>query len=85
MNNEDKRQDNQNPKAIPGAGNAGSGDHASDVSSRMQSVKATWDKAPEGQKKAAALKHYQSAESAQKSGNQAETLRHLDAATQALS
>jgi hypothetical protein len=32
---------------------------------KMKSVKATWDKAPAGPKKDAALKHYQAAEKSQ--------------------
>lgn len=83
-NQDNKNQDNKNQNAVLAGGKAGPGDHTSDVSSRMQSVKATWDKAPEGDKKADALKHYQSAETAQKSGNDAETHRHLDAATKAM-
>jgi len=52
---------------------------------RMTSVKATWDKAPAGPKKDAALKHYQAAEKALANKNNAETNKSLDAAGKALS
>lgn len=51
---------------------------------KMKSVKAAWDKAPAGPKKDAALKHYQAAEKAHTSKNEAETNKELDAATHAL-
>lgn len=51
---------------------------------KMKSVKATWDKAPAGPKKDAALKHYQAAEKAQTAKNDAETNKELDAAAHAL-
>jgi len=51
----------------------------------MKSVKATWDKAPAGPKKDAALKHYQAAEKAHADKNEAETIKSLDAAGKALS
>ncbi len=54
------------------------------IVSKMQTVKSVWDKAPEGAKKANALRHYQSAEKAQKAGNDAEAIRELDEATKAL-
>jgi hypothetical protein len=47
-------------------------------------VKSVWDKAPEGAKKANALRHYQSAEKAQKAGHDAEAVRELDEATKAV-
>jgi hypothetical protein len=50
----------------------------------MKSVKATWDKAPAGPKKDAALKHYQAAEKAHTAKNDAETNKELDAAKHAL-
>ena len=50
----------------------------------MKSVKANWDKAPDGPKKDAALKHYQAAEKAHTAKNEAETNKELDAATHAL-
>jgi hypothetical protein len=51
---------------------------------KMKSVKATWDKAPAGPKKDAALKHYQAAEKAHTAKNDAETNKELDAAAHAL-
>ncbi|MCV2874565.1 hypothetical protein OEZ71_19875 [Defluviimonas sp. WL0050] len=51
---------------------------------KMKSVKANWDKAPDGPKKDAALKHYQAAEKAHSAKNEAETNKELDAATHAL-
>ncbi|MGB3315291.1 MAG: hypothetical protein WBB85_12830 [Albidovulum sp.] len=51
---------------------------------KMKSVKANWDKAPDGPKKDAALKHYQAAEKAHTAKNEAETNKELDAATHAL-
>ncbi len=50
----------------------------------MKSVKATWDKAPAGPKKDAALKHYRAAEKANTAKNDADTNKELDAATHAL-
>lgn len=52
---------------------------------KMKSVKATWDKAPSGPKKDAALKHYKAAEKANTAKNAAETNKELDAAAHALS
>ena len=54
------------------------------TSDKMKSVKATWDKAPAGPKKDAALKHYQAAEKAHTAKNDAETNKELDAVTHAL-
>lgn len=51
---------------------------------KMKSVKATWEKAPAGPKKDAALKHYQAAEKAHTAKNDAETNKELDAAKHAL-
>ncbi|CUH65760.1 hypothetical protein TG4357_02049 [Thalassovita gelatinovora] len=51
---------------------------------KMKSVKATWDKAPAGPKKDAALKHYQAADKANTAKNDVETNKELDAATHAL-
>jgi len=51
---------------------------------KMKSVKATWDKAPAGPKKDAALKHYQAAETAHTAKNDADTHKSLDAAAHAL-
>jgi hypothetical protein len=55
------------------------------TSERMKSVKATWDKAPAGPKKDAALKHYQAAEKAHAGKNETETNKSLDATGKALS
>jgi hypothetical protein len=52
--------------------------------SKMQAVKAACDEAPDGAKKSNALKHCQSAERAQESGDEAQAMRELDAATRAL-
>jgi hypothetical protein len=54
------------------------------TSEKMVSVKSAWDKAPTGQKKDDALKHYQAAEKAHKENNEVETNRCLDAAKLAL-
>lgn len=78
------KTDNREQAVLPTA-NTTSHDASTGVSSKMQTVKSAWDKAPEGTKKTEALKHYQSAETAQKSGNDAEALRELEAATRALS
>jgi hypothetical protein len=51
---------------------------------KMKSVKATWDKAPAGPKKDAALKHYQAAEKSQTAKNDAQANKDLDAASHAL-
>lgn len=51
---------------------------------KMKTVKAAWDKAPDGPKKDAALTHYKAAEKAQTAKNDAECLKELDAATHAL-
>ncbi|MBL4930183.1 hypothetical protein [Fuscibacter oryzae] len=51
---------------------------------KMKSFKASWDKAPAGPKKDAALKHYQAAEKAHTAKNDAETNKELDAAAHAL-
>lgn len=51
---------------------------------QMKSVKSVWDTAPAGPKKDAALKHYQAAEKAQTAKNDAECIKALDAAKQAL-
>jgi hypothetical protein len=50
----------------------------------MASVKAAWDKAPEGPKKAAALKHYQAAEKAHEADNDEEAHNELKQASRAL-
>ena len=50
----------------------------------MASVKAAWDKAPEGPKKATALKHYQAAEKAHEADNNEEAHKELKEASRAL-
>lgn len=80
MSNENMKKDNANQQS----GIAATGDKQAGVTSKMQAVKSAWDKAPEGTKKANALKHYQSAEKAQKAGNEAEAFRELEEATRAL-
>ena len=50
----------------------------------MASVKAAWDKAPEGPKKATALKHYQAAEKAHDAENDEEAHNELKEASRAL-
>jgi hypothetical protein len=57
---------------------------APNTADKMKAVKATWDKAPAGPKKDAALKHYQAAEKAQTARNDAECTRELAAAEHAL-
>jgi hypothetical protein len=61
-----------------------SNDKQGKLANQMQTVKSTWDKAPEGAKKANALKHYQLAEKAQKAGNDADAMKELDEAARAL-
>lgn len=51
---------------------------------KMKSVKAAWDKAPDGPKKDAALTHYQAAQKAHTAKNDADCIKALDAATHAL-
>jgi hypothetical protein len=75
--------DNKKHGTMPADKSASDGKMAGLVS-KMQTVKSVWDKAPEGAKKANALRHYQSAEKAQKAGNDAEAVRELDEATKAL-
>lgn len=50
----------------------------------LASVKAAWDKAPEGPKKAAALKHYQAAEKAPDADNVKEAYKELKEASRAM-
>ncbi|WP_096784437.1 hypothetical protein [Rhodobacter sp. CZR27] len=52
------------------------------IADRMKSLKAAWDKAPAGPKKDATLRHY--SEKARAARQDAECIRELDAATQAL-
>ena len=55
------------------------------IDDKMQSVKSACINAPNGPEKDAALKHYRAAEQAHSAMNEAETLKALDAARQALS
>lgn len=50
----------------------------------MASVKTAWDNAPEGPKKATALKHYQAAEKALEAENDEEAHEELKQASRAL-
>lgn len=97
MNKDNMNKDSKADHAVLPAGTATDEGHAvlpagsktgegnqSGVASKMQAVKSAWDKAPEGQKKATALKHYQSAEKAQQAGKDAEAHRELEEATRAL-
>lgn len=54
------------------------------IEDRMKSVKATWSKAPAGDKKDKAFKHFQAAEKAHTAKNDSEANKELDAATKAL-
>lgn len=56
----------------------------SNVSERLKTVKAAWDKAPAGSKKDDALKHYQAAETAHKANKDVDANRELDAASRSL-
>ena len=50
----------------------------------MASVKASWDKAPDGPKKDEALKHYQAAQKAHEADNDEEAHRELKDASRVL-
>ena len=81
--NETKMGTQHTPPVLP----TGTPDKTQDkggLTGKVQTVKSAWDKAPEGDKKSNALKHYQSAEKAQKAGNETEAMRELDHATKAL-
>ncbi len=54
------------------------------VVKHMASVQSAWDKAPEGPKKATALKHYQAAEKAYEAENDQEAHEELKQASRAL-
>jgi hypothetical protein len=54
------------------------------IADRMKTVKDAWDKAPDGPKKNAALRHYRAAERAHIARNDSDTKRELDAAINAL-
>ncbi|TQD33301.1 hypothetical protein ACTTAK_18245 (plasmid) [Rhodobacter capsulatus] len=56
----------------------------SNSADRIKTVKAAWDKAPDGPKKEAALKHYQAAEKAHTAKDDAGVTKSLDAAVAAL-
>ncbi|NGM47580.1 hypothetical protein G5B31_18755 [Rhodobacter sp. SGA-6-6] len=51
---------------------------------KMKSVRAAWEKASPGPKRDAAMTHYQAAEKAQTAKNDADCVKSLNAATQAL-
>lgn len=57
---------------------------AASTEEKMKAVKAAWDKAPDGPKKDAALKHYQAAEEAMSARHDTDTVTALDAAALAL-
>ncbi|MFN3312383.1 MAG: hypothetical protein ACK46Q_02795 [Hyphomonas sp.] len=84
MSDDNTHKDNPNEPATLPTANSGNEGKKDGVISKMETVKSAWDNALEGEKKDSALKHYQSAEKAQMSGNDAEALRQLDAATRAL-
>lgn len=84
MSDNNMNKDHKGKQADQTAANSQSNDKQAGVTNKMQTVKSAWDKAPEGTKKANALKHYQSAEKAQKSGNDTEAMRELEEATRAL-
>jgi hypothetical protein len=84
MSNENMNKGNKGDSGVLPTDNTTQAGTQSGVTSKMQAVKSAWDKAPEGQNKANALKHYQSAEKAQKAGNDAEAHRELEEATRAL-
>lgn len=84
MSNEKKSTEPKGDRGILPTENTTQPGHQDGGTTRMQAVKAAWDKAPEGPGKADALKHYQSAEKAQKAGNSAEADRELEEATRAL-
>lgn len=54
------------------------------VTEKMTSVKAAWDKAPAGPKKDAAFTHYKAAQTAHTANNHAGAMKELDATTRAL-
>lgn len=58
---------------------------STDTAEQMKSVKAAWDKAPEGPKKEVALAHYQAAERARQDKNDDRIRSELDMATEVLS
>lgn len=84
MANDTERNDGQQGHATLPTANSGREVKQDGAVSKMQTVKSALETAPEGEKKDSAMKHYQSAEKAQMSGNDAEALRQLDSATRAL-
>ncbi|WP_298432369.1 hypothetical protein [uncultured Jannaschia sp.] len=56
----------------------------SQAEKHMASVKASWDKAPEGSKKDAALKHYEAAQKAQEADDEDTVHRELKEASRVL-
>ena len=54
------------------------------AAARLVSVKAAWNKAPDGAKKAAALKHYEAAETAHSRKDEANCIKECKAAERAL-
>lgn len=54
------------------------------TSEKMKSVKASCDKAPFGEKRASAMKHYYAAETAHTAKDDVKTNKELDAAKHAL-
>ena len=83
--NKNTNDNSKKDTAVLPTANGQSSEKRAGITSKMETVKSAWDKAPEGEKKANALKHYQSAEKAQKSGNDKEAFRELEEATKALS
>ncbi len=84
MSNDKMNKDSKSDHGVLPTENTTHAANESGVTGKMQAVKSAWDKAPEGQNKSNALKHYQSAEKAQKAGNDAEAHRELEEATRAL-
>lgn len=84
MSIESQNSDADGDRGILPTENTEKSENPTGVANRMQAVKTAWDKAPEGQSKASALKHYQSAEKAQRAGNIAEADRELEEAARAL-
>jgi len=84
MSQDNKYDDKKSAPPVLPTDTTGGADKQAGLISKMQTVKSAWDKAPEGDKKSKALKHYQSAENAQRAGNEAEAVRELEQATRAL-
>lgn len=84
MSNENPNDGKQQAQGVISAGKQTNQAETGGVDRKLEDVKSAWDKAPEGDKKANALQHYQSAEKAMKAGNEPEAIRELDNATRAL-